>query len=345
MAGEFRPYQVADLHAKVAGYLRTISVDVGSYVKAGETIATLEVPEMEAELAQSSAERERTEAELGRAHAEVERAKANIELIDVGLRRLTAAAKTEPGIIAQQEIDEAKAKKSAAEAQLAAMKAAVEVDHRRIASAKAAEHRTRAMSSYLKITPAFDGVVVKRFADPGAMIQAGTGSHTQAMPVVRVAQISRLRLVVAVPESAVPLIKTGDRVEVRVASIKNPMHATVARLTRDVSTASRTMEAEIDISNGSGTLTPGMYAEVVLQLEKRERSLTVPVTAVANSGGNRTVMLVSGGSIEEREIKTGIESAASFEVLTGLTDSDDVVVSNRGLLRAGMKVQARSAGE
>jgi len=338
LTGEFRAYQVADLHAKINGFLRQIRVDVGSFVKTGEVLATVEVPEMDSDIAQTLAERRRTEAELGRARAELGRAQANLSLVNVSLARLAAAAKAEPGIIAQQEIDEAQARKAAAEAQVESARAAIGVEESRIGVAKAGEQRSQTMSGYRTITAPFDGVVVKRYADVGAL--------AQSTPVVRVADVSRLRLAVQIPESAVPLVKVGSTVGVRVGAINRRFEGRVARFTGDVVAASRTMEAEIDVANPGRELSPGMYAEVILRGEKASEGYTVPVTAVANGGGNRTVMVVSpAGVIEERPIKTGIEMPSGFEVLEGLTPQDRIVVSNRSLLRVGLKVDARPAGD
>lgn len=345
LSGEFRPYQAVDLHAKVAGFLRNITVDVGSIVKQGQVIATLEIPEMDADLAVASAERGRTIAELSRAKAELERADANFKLVTVSHNRLASAAKAEPGIIAQQEIDEAVARKAAAEAQVASAKAALSVEEQRIAAASAAERRIQAMAAYSQISAPFSGVITKRYADPGAMIQAGTASQTQAMPVVRLADISRLRLAVTVPESAVPLVHAGLPVEIRVPSLNRTMPGSVARLNRDVASGSRTMEAEVDVPN-NGTLTPGMYADIEIKLDKPVESLTVPVGAVINSGGNRSVYLVNAsGVVEDRPIQTGFESAASYEVLSGLAADDRIIISNRSLLKPGQSVTARAAGE
>jgi RND family efflux transporter MFP subunit len=345
LSGEFRPYQVVDLHAKVAGYLKSITVDVGAAVKQGQTIAVLEIPEMDAELASASAERHRTVAELTRANAELERANANLTLVSLSHKRLAAAAKAEPGIIAQQEIDEAIARKSAAEAQVASAKATLTVEEQRIAGATASERRIQAMAAYSRISAPFSGVVTKRYADPGAMIQAGTASQTQAMPVIRLAEISRLRLAVNVPESAVPLVRPGLRVEIHVPSINQTIAGVIARLNRDVSSSSRTMEAEIDVAN-PGTLTPGMFADINIKLDKPVDSLTVPVGAVINGGGNRSVYVVNASNqVEERTIQTGFESASGYEVLSGLTADDRIIISNRSLLKPGQNVTARPAQE
>ena len=342
LSGEFRPWQTVDLHAKVAGYLRQIHVDVGAFVQAGQLLAVLEVPEMASDIEQAGAEKGRAEAELGRSRAELQRAQANAHVAGLSLDRLNKAAKADPGLIAQQEIDEAAARRNAAEAQVSSAGAAIAVEERRIAAAAATEQRARTMSAYTEIRAPFAGVVTKRFADPGALIQAGTASQTQAMPLVRVSDIARLRLAVTVPESAAPLVRVGQRVEIRVTALNKSMPGTIARMNRDVAASSRTMEAEIDVANTGGALTPGMYAEIRTGVERREHSLTVPVQAVSNSGGNRSVMVVSeAGVLEDRGIKTGIETAAAYEVLSGLDAADRIVISNRSLLRPGQKVRAK----
>jgi RND family efflux transporter MFP subunit len=342
LSGEFRPYQMVDLHAKVAGYLKQISVDVGDRVTSGQLLATLEIPEMDADLAHASAEKSRYEAELIRLRSEVQRAKANLDIIGLSHTRLTAAAKAEAGIIAQQEIDEVLARKRAAEAQLASAEAALGVVGHQIAASEATTKRVRTMASYSEIRAPFSGMITKRFADTGAMIQAGTASNSQALPLVRLAEISRLRMAVIVPESAVPMVKHGHQVEIRVPTLRKKFHGRVSRMSNDVQFSSRTMEAEVDVVNPSAELLPGMTAEVVLVISRKDQGLTVPVQAISNSGGNRSVMIVGvDGVIADREIKTGMEGAARIEVIAGLGPNDLVIVGNRSLLKAGQTVQTK----
>jgi RND family efflux transporter MFP subunit len=185
-------------------------------------------------------------------------------------------------------------------------------------------------------------MITKRYADPGAMIQSGTASQSQAMPVVRLSQIHRLRLAVIVPETLAPMVRPGERVEIRVPSLRKSFPGTVSRMNHDVQFSSRTMEAEVDVNNPSGELLPGMTAEVVVSLSRKERTLAVPLQALINSGGNRSVLVVNPtGIVEEREVKTGAESASHAEVIAGLSAGDRIVVGNRGLLKPGQSVMAK----
>lgn len=342
LTGEFKPYQTVDVHAKVPGYLRKITVDVGDRVRAGQLIASLEVPEMTADISHASAEVSRQEAERKRLQAEVERAKANLGIAELSYKRLEGAAKAEKGIVAQQEIDEALARRRAAEAQVSSAEAALGVIQHQIEASRVTVERAKTMAGYTEILAPFDGMVTKRNVDLGAMIQAGTSAS--ASPLVRIAEIRRLRMTVIVPESAVPMVRAGTSVDIHVPVLRKKFEGRVARLSHDVNFSSRTMEAEVDVANPSGELVPGMTAEVAVTLARKDEGLTVPVTAISNNGGNRSLLVVGAShSIEEREIKTGMESAARIEVTAGLAADDLVVVGNRSLLRVGQKVEPKLA--
>ena len=345
LTGEFRPYQAIDLHAKVAGYLKQITVDVGDQVKAGQLLAVIEIPEMNDELVRSEAETRRSHAELERAKGDLERALAGQSLVDLSYKRLLGVTKTEPGLIAQQEIDEAAARKRTADAQVAAARAALAAAEQQIGVSKAVTQRSQTMLDYARIVAPFSGVITKRFADPGAMIQAGTASQSQALPLVRLAQIDRLRTVIPVPESIVPEVKVGATVTVRVNALNKTFAGRISRYSKDLAMATRTMEAEVDLANPTGQLMPGMYADVVLTLEKRDAAVTIPVQALTSSGGKKAVLVVNPqGVIEERPVQLGLETATRVEVRTGVSADELVVVGNRTELKPGQKVEPKIGG-
>jgi RND family efflux transporter MFP subunit len=345
LTGEFRPYQVIDLHAKVAGYLKQISVDVGDQVKAGQLLAVIEIPEMNDELSRSEAESRRSHSEVERAKSDLQRSQANQSLVDLSYSRMLAVTKTEPGLIAQQEIDEAAARKRSADAQVEAARAALASAEQQIEISKAIEQRSKTMVEYARIVAPFSGMITKRFADPGAMIQAGTASQSQAMPVVRLAQVDRLRTVIPVPESIVPQVRVGAVVTVRVNALGKTFSGHVSRYTGDVTTSTRTMDAEIDLINPQGQLMPGMYADVILTLEKRENAITVPVQALLSRGDKRIVVIVnSEGLVEERQVQVGIETSTRIEVRSGVSQNELVVIGNRTELKAGQRVEPKISG-
>jgi RND family efflux transporter MFP subunit len=198
------------------------------------------------------------------------------------------------------------------------------------------------MIGYARITAPFSGIITERRGDPGALIQAGTASHTQAMPVVRLSQIDRLRLVLPVPESIVPKIKVGDAVEVRVDTLGRVFQGKVARFSGRLDSGTRTMQTEVDIPNENGVIKPGMYGYAMLRLDRRANTLAVPVQAVSGHGATATVMVVDGNkTLQERQIDAGLETPYMTEVLSGLQESDLVVLGSRSRLRAGMPVEPR----
>lgn len=345
LTAEFRPYQQIELHPKVAGYVKEILVDVGSRVKTGDLIAVLDTPDLQAELAEASAARSRAVSEVARAKAEIERYQAAVTLTRASYQRLAQVSKVEAGLIAQQELDEALARTRAAEAEDNSGHAAYDAAVQAAEAAKAAERRLQVLMEYTRVAAPFTGVVTKRYADLGAMIQSGASSP-QALPLVRLAEIHRLRLAVMVPESVAGALRAGQTAKIRVPALNLVTTGRIDRFTSNLSIASRTTEIEIDVANPAGRILPGMVAEVDFTLDSRPESLTIPVQSFSNLGGNRYVLVVNqAGVLEERQIQTGFEGTASVEVLSGLGPTDDIVVGNRALLQPGMKVQAKPQGD
>ena len=311
---EFRPYEEVILHAKVAGYVSKLNVDFGDQVKAGELLATLEVPELQADLVNAQAAEQKAEADYTNSH-----------LI---YTRLDTVNREHPNLVAQQDLDTALANNQTAAAAIAAAKANVT--------------KYQTIFDYTKITAPFDGVITHRYVDPGTLIQTGSASDTQSLPLVRVSDNYRLRLDFPVSVDYVKDIAQGDPVEVRVESDNNKTFSgKVTRFTRDVDEATRTMMVEIEVPNPDLTLVPGMYATVVLKVEKHANVLAVPIQAV--SGGNNPTVLVVNQSheIEERPVKAGIETADQCEIVSGLQEGDLVVMGNRSRLQPGQRVETK----
>jgi len=312
LSGEFKPFQEVDLHAKVAGYIRTISVDVGDRVRAGQVLAVLEIPELDAQLQEADASLDRSRSVHETAHSAYE--------------RLRQVSESRPGLIAAQELEDAYARDKQAEAQ--------------VAQAGAGRKQASALSDYSRITAPFAGVITKRYADTGALIQAGTSSNTQAMPVVRLSEYDRLRLVLPVPESAVPRIHVGTVVQVRVPAVGRTFEGRVARLSDDLERQTRTMETEIDVANADDSLVAGMYAETVLDLVRKDSPLTVPIQAVSRNGADATVLVVDPRNrVELRRVTIGMEGSRRLEILTGLSEGDRVIIGGRGQFRVGDEVR------
>ncbi len=346
IAAEFRPFQEIEVHAKVAGYVKSIAVDVGDRVTAGQLLAVLEIPELQDEIKQDEAAVRRANEEINRAQADLERAQSAHEVAHLGSTRLAAVLKVRPNLVAQQDIDEAAGRDRVAEAQVSTAQAGLASARQQFEVAKAGQGRTQTLFDYARITAPFAGVITHRYADTGAMIQAGTSSQTQAMPIVRLSQNDRLRLVIPVPESAVSRIHVGGSVAVTVQSLRRTVTGTVARFADRLDTETRTMRVEVDVPNPGLELVPGMYADATIVLDSVKDAIVAPVQAVdrAEKGGH--VLVVSGdgrsaGTIEARNVTLGLETDDRVEVTRGLNAGDLVVVGSRAQLKAGATVMPK----
>jgi RND family efflux transporter MFP subunit len=317
LPAEFRPYLQVELHAKVSGYVDHINVDIGDRVKAGQLLATLEVPELQAELSRSIAAEKRAAADYKDAH--------------LVYTRLQAVEKDHPNLVAQQELDAAEAKDSTTDAAIAA--------------AKADREKYQTMIGYTKITAPFDGVITHRYADPGSLIQAGTASDTQAMPLVRLSDNYHLRLDFPVSVAYVKDIHIGDQVDVRVESLGGKTFSgVISRSAEKIDEATRTMITEIEVANPNLELVPGMYAEALLKVQLHPHTLAVPIEAVSQEKPPTVYVVNQAGQIEVRPVKLGLETPSRYEVIAGLKEGDLVMIGTRSAVKPGQKVETKLIG-
>jgi len=344
LTAEFKPFQEIDVMAKVAGYVKNINVDVGDRVKQGQLLAVLEIPEMADDLARGRAAVDRSQADVTRAKDELQRAESAHQIAHLSFTRLSDVSKQKAGLVAQQEVDDVHSKDLVAEAQASAAKAGLTVAEEQVHVNAAELRRVQTMMEYTKVTAPFAGVVTRRYADTGSMLQAGTASSTQALPVVKLSENSLLRLILPVPESAVPTVRIGQTVEVRVPTLNRSFPGRVARFSEKISPATRTMETEVDVPNPMLVLIPGMYAEVSLTLDHSPRALAVPVQAVDVAGedsSGQVALVTADNRIEMRAVKLGLQSATTVEIRSGLNEGDLVVVGTRAGLKQGQQVQPK----
>ena len=342
IAGEFKPFQDVDVHAKVAGYIRQIYVDVGDHVKEGQTIAVLEVPELAAQLSGTEAAVRAAEQQIRKAQGDLQRAQSSHAAAHSAYARLKQAADARVGLVAQQEVDDTQAKDLEAEGQVASAEAELASAGQQLEVAQAGQKQYRAMSDYTRIVAPFAGVITNRYADTGALIAAGTSSSTQAIPVVRLAQTSKLRLVLPIPESVVAQIHLGDPVKVRVQALDQEIEGRVSRFADSLDRQTRTMETEIDFDNRAGRLISGMYTETRLSLREKKNALTIPLEAVSRNGEEASVLAVNAENVvEERKVRLGVEDSARIEVLSGLSEGERVIIGNRSEYHNGQKIQPK----
>lgn len=225
---------------------------------------------------------------------------------------------------------------------MATAKASLSAAEQQLRVAQADRQKVRTLFAYAQIKAPFSGVVTKRYADTGSMIQTGISSQTQSMPLVTLAQESLLRLVIPVPESAVSKMRLGGPVEVSVSTLGKKFQGQVSRFADQVDTATRTMHTEVDVPNPKGELVPGMYASASLILDDERNALAVPVQALTRSEDSVSVLLIDQqNKLQERSVQIGIEAPDQVEILSGLNEGDLVVVGNRDQLQPGMAVQPK----
>jgi RND family efflux transporter MFP subunit len=340
LAGQFQPYQVVDVHPKVSGYMRRINVDIGDIVHQGETLAVLEVPELKAQVEQTGFELKQSQEEITRAQHEISGAEALHAALHAASERLREAAATRPGLIAQQELDDAQSKDLASQAQVDSAKSALAAAQQHAEAARADDERVQALENYTNVVAPIAGVVIWRYADTGALIQGGTNSNSQNLPIVRLSQSSLLRLRIPVPEDDVRYVHDGGALQVRVDAIGKSFTGKIVRFTRDVNFETRTMETEVDVDNKDLSIAPGMYANTLLQLASVTNVVTIPVEAIVlNTQGQQTVyVLDSGNHVHIRNVTVGIEGTKLAEITSGIDPGNRVLIGGQEKYQDGAEV-------
>jgi RND family efflux transporter MFP subunit len=339
LAGQFQPYQMVDVHPKVTGFMVKINVDIGDKVHKGQTLALLEVPELSAQLKGTGFEMEQAKDDLLRTQHEIKRAEATHAALHADYERLLEASKAEPGLVAQQELDDAQSKDLASESQVDAAKAAADAAREHTEVAHADKDRVQALQNYTNVVAPLDGVVIWRYADTGALIQSGTNSNEQDIPIVRLSESGLLRLRMPIPEDDVKFVHIGDQIQVRVDAIGRTFIGKIARFTRDVNFETRTMETEIDVENRDLSIDPGMYANAEMQLAYAKDVTTIPVEALVLNGSQQTVYsLDADNRIRIRNVDVGLRGSKLAEVKSGVEPGDRVVLGGQENYSEGERV-------
>ena len=293
-----RALQQTTLYAKVAGFLKTISVDRGDTVKAGDLLAEIEAPELLADAAKYQAEVAVTQADH---------------------QRLTEALKKAPDLVVPLTVDAAKGKFEVA-----------------LAGAK----RNETLLGFTKIVAPFSGVVTKRWADVGALIPAATGGGSpQNSAVVTLADFSRVRVEVFVPEPEAPLLRPGLAAEVKVDELPGKAFTgQVTRIAWSLDETTKTMPVEIELANPDGTLRPGMFATAKIVVSQKPDALLLPADALVVEKAKTSVFILVDGKAKKVPVKVGFEDGKSFEVLEGVTAETMVIVTGKLPLVEGQPV-------
>ncbi len=340
MPASIEAFQKTTLYSKVSGYLEWIGVDIGDQVRKGEVIARIEVPEMLDQYKETEAELAIARADYENAQAERESAESDYELQEITYQRLQAVREEEPDVMPQQTVDEARAKFQVARATVKVIDSKINQVLSRIKQIEATLNRLQTLMSYAEIRAPFAGVVTKRSADPGALIQAATSSQN-VQSIVTVVSMNTLRLFLDVPESEVPFVDKGDSCVITVDAFPGKIFAgTVTRFATVLDPSTRTMKTEIDIPNPEHILRPGMYGRATLLLEEHSDAITIPAEALRAEGESKFVYCVVDGLVKKVEIEVGYNDGVKVEVRAGLEGTESIVLSARDALAEGVKVNS-----
>lgn len=325
LPGELQPFEEVRVFPKVSGFVQWIGVDRGSTVKKGQLLALLTAPEI---LAQKS------EAQAKLLGAENQRIAGEAKLAADGstYQRLKAASAT-AGVISDQELETAEKTAEADRARVVALRNSTD-------AARAMLRSAQEMEGYLRITAPFDGVVTKRNVHPGALVGPAAGASTQPS-MLRIEEVSHLRLVVAVPEIFVSGVEKGATVNFTVPAFPGrTFSGTVARLADSIDVSTRTMPVELDVWNPKLELASGMFPQVSWPVQRHGETLFVPQSAVARSGDQSYVLRIRKGKTEEVNVKTGAVVKDLTEIFGPLEVGEAVVLHPSDDLRLGATVQA-----
>ena len=327
LPGELTAFQAVAIYPRVTGFVKTVNVDRGSRVRAGDVLATLEAPELIAQRAEAQSKVQAAEAQLAVTRARAEATRSTFE-------RLKAASAT-PGVVAGNEVVVAEKTADASQSEVISAQQTVE-------AARQALNAIRDLEGYLRLTAPFAGVVTERNVHPGALVGPTAGATSP--PLLRLVDNTRLRVVVPVPEAYTSDLEAGTRIPFTVAAYPGQSFSgTVARIAHAVDVASRTMAVELDVANRGGRLAPGTFCQVRWPVRRSGPSLFVPSTSVGTTTDRRFVVRVRGGKAEWVDVRTGLTSGPLVEVFGELQGGDEVAVRGTDELRPGTEVRARES--
>ena len=325
MPGQLDPYEVVAVYPKVTGFVKSIAVDRGSRVRAGEVLATLDAPEL-------SSQRAEAQSKVQAANAQVAAARAKADGDASTFDKLKAASAT-PGAVAGNDIVLAQKAVEADRSQVAAAEQTVEAARQALQSVAETE-------AYLKVVAPFDAVVTERNVHPGALV--GSSGGPGAQPMLRLMKNDRLRLVVPVPEAYVADVTRGAPLTFTVPAYPGQKFTgVIARVAQSVDVRTRTMAVELDVANRDGRLAAGTFCQVEWPVHRRSPSLFVPSESVVSTTDRTFVIRIRNGKAEWVDVKTGLTSGPLIEVFGDLRPGDNVAARGTDEIRPGAEVRPK----
>jgi membrane fusion protein (multidrug efflux system) len=310
LPGEVAPLFHVTLFAKVDGYLKVLTVDKGDSVKTGDLIAEIDAPDLRAN------------------HL---RFKAELELAEAEFQQISQAPTNNPVNASKQEMQAARNR--------------IAVGSARVSSARARLEAAEVMEKYTRILAPFDGIITKRFVDPGAYIPIPNAADTpEAAAIVNVTDYGTLRMQVAVPENEVRHIKIGQPIRWTTDALPGEVFdGNVTRAYWALDRATKTMLTEVQLTNRNLMLRPGMLVNAHIGLEKKDNALLLPVGALIKEKLNTSLFIVSSGIAKKVPVKTGFDDGTSIEISEGLKGDETVILPGGQSLRNDQLIRFKEA--
>ena len=355
LPGELRAYQDVAIYPKVQGFVEALKVDRGSTVKRGQVLIRMSAPELASRTAEAQAkvgatkdQRLEMEARVRSVREQRAEAAAKLSADDGTYRRLKAASAT-PGVVAENDVDIARQNVEADRARIRlldenerAAQAVVQSQSQNEKAALSSAQSVRDMESYLIIRAPFDGIITERNVSNGSLAGPSTGGN--GAPMLRIQQISKLRLVIAVPEVDIGGITSGDRISFAVPAFPGETFSgAVVRISHTLDEKTRSMPVEVDVINDSARLAPGMFPEVVWPAKRLLPSLFVPPSAVAVTTDRIFVVRIRNGTAEWVDVKRGVSIGDLVEIFGDIAENDLVATRGTDELRVGTKVNVKES--
>lgn len=307
LSGRTAAAEEAQLASRASGIVSERRVDIGDQVKAGDILVAIDAPEVEQE--------------LRRARAAADQVRARLALAKLSLRR--GESLIDKGNISEQTLDERRATKLAADADLAAA----------IAEAK----RLEEVQSFQTIRAPFDGTIVSRNVDRGDKVIGDSSQNSRYL--LRIARLNELRVEVDVPQSYSLLVKPGASAKVIFSEVTKAFRARFVRVSGQVDQTSGTMRAELLLPNPGNLIPSGMNGQVVIDVDETGGSVLVPTNTLMTRNGHQAVATVSNGRFQIRAVNVERDLGDKVVVSSGLQVDDQVVISPNALLQPGEEVQ------
>ena len=333
LPGNIQAVTEAPILARADGYIKRRLVDIGDRVKAGQTVAEIEAPELDQQVSQARAAVEQGQATLSRTQHVLAQSVANLDLAEVTVKRWKALV--DRGVVSKQEYDQQNANY---EAQRAAMESARSDVRAAEDSIRGSQHnleRLINLQSYKKIVAPFSGIITARNVDIGALINSNGTT-----PIFRIAQIDVVRIMVDVPQRNAPFIKVGEPAQVTLQEFPGrKFTGKVSRTANALEANTRTLPTEVQVPNPNGALMPNMFAQVNLVSAQVLPGILIPGDAlIVRSNGTQVAVIESGNRVHLQPVELGRDYGAELEVRSGLSPGQYVIVNPSDDAREGAEV-------